>query len=121
MVLTAATGMTSYISEPERGRRDWEGKENARRATYANRRRIKGKRGKDLARLAVPSGRHPIGEMTSGILRGIEDGWFIGEIADAAFSYQQALEKGDKRQVGVNVHAQRDAEEERPKHDVPGL
>ncbi len=66
---------------------------------------------KDLARLAVPSGKHPIGEMTSGILRGIEDGWFIGEIADAAFVYQQALEKGDKRQVGVNVHAQDDAEE----------
>ena len=66
---------------------------------------------KDLARLAVPSGEHPIGEMTSGILRGIEDGWFIGEIADAAFVYQQSLEKGDKRQVGVNVHAQDDAEE----------
>jgi methylmalonyl-CoA mutase, N-terminal domain len=42
--------------------------------------------------------------MTSGILRGIEDGWFTSEIADAAFTYQQALEKGDKRIVGVNVH-----------------
>jgi methylmalonyl-CoA mutase N-terminal domain/subunit len=41
--------------------------------------------------------------MTSGILRGIEDGWFSAEIADAAFSYQKALEKGDKRVVGVNV------------------
>jgi methylmalonyl-CoA mutase N-terminal domain/subunit len=49
------------------------------------------------------SGRHPIGEMTSGILRGIEDGWFIGEIADAAFVYQHALEKGDKKVVGVNT------------------
>jgi methylmalonyl-CoA mutase N-terminal domain/subunit len=43
------------------------------------------------------------GSMTSGILRGIEDGWFMSEIADAAFSYQKALEKGDKRVVGVNV------------------
>jgi methylmalonyl-CoA mutase, N-terminal domain len=60
---------------------------------------------KDLARLAVPSGQHPIGEMTSGILRGIEDGWFTGEIADSAFTYQQALEKGDKKQVGVNIYA----------------
>jgi methylmalonyl-CoA mutase N-terminal domain/subunit len=59
---------------------------------------------KDMARAAVPSGRHPIGEMTSGILRGIEDGWFTGEIADSAFAYQQALEKGDKKMVGVNCH-----------------
>jgi len=44
------------------------------------------------------------GTITSGILRGIEDGWFMAEIADAAFTYQQALEKGDKRIVGVNCH-----------------
>ena len=44
-----------------------------------------------------------IGPMTAGILRGIEDGWFMAEIADAAFVYQQALEKGDKKIVGVNV------------------
>jgi methylmalonyl-CoA mutase N-terminal domain/subunit len=47
---------------------------------------------------------HPIGPMTSGILRGIEDGWFMAEIADAAFAYQRHLEKGDKRIVGVNCH-----------------
>ncbi|MGH4009852.1 MAG: acyl-CoA mutase large subunit family protein [Pseudonocardiaceae bacterium] len=58
---------------------------------------------KDMAAAAVPSGQHPIGEMTSGILRGIEDGWFTGEISDAAFAYQQALEKGDKKIVGVNT------------------
>jgi methylmalonyl-CoA mutase N-terminal domain/subunit len=58
---------------------------------------------RDMAAAAVPSGRYPIGEMTSGILRGIEDGWFTGEIADAAFAYQQALEKGDKKIVGVNM------------------
>jgi len=46
----------------------------------------------------------PDGTMTGGILRGIEDGWFTGEIAESAFQYQQALEKGDKRVVGVNVH-----------------
>jgi methylmalonyl-CoA mutase N-terminal domain/subunit len=43
--------------------------------------------------------------MTSGILRGIEDGWFTSETADAAFTYQQQLEKGDKKVVGVNVNA----------------
>jgi methylmalonyl-CoA mutase N-terminal domain/subunit len=45
------------------------------------------------------------GTMTSGILRGIEEGWFTGEIADAAFVYQRALEKGDKKVVGVNTLA----------------
>src|SRR3569833_2336902 len=45
------------------------------------------------------------GTMTSGILRGIEDGWCTGEIAEAAFVYQRALEKGDKKVVGVNTLA----------------
>jgi methylmalonyl-CoA mutase, N-terminal domain len=44
------------------------------------------------------------GPMTAGILRGIEDGWFMSEIAESAFWYQQQVEKGDKRIVGVNVH-----------------
>jgi len=44
----------------------------------------------------------PDGTMMSGILHGIETGWFSAEIAEAAFAYQQKLEKGDKRVVGVN-------------------
>jgi methylmalonyl-CoA mutase N-terminal domain/subunit len=44
------------------------------------------------------------GTMTAGLLRGIEEGWFITEIADSAFAYQQQLEKGEKRVVGVNVY-----------------
>ena len=51
------------------------------------------------------------GTMTSGILRGIEDGWFMSEIADAAFAYQQALEKGTKRIVGVNTLTSEDDDE----------
>ena len=58
---------------------------------------------KDLAAQAVPSGEHGIGEMTSGLLRGIDDGYFTGEIADAAFAYANAVEKGDKKVVGVNT------------------
>ncbi|MEO6881498.1 MAG: methylmalonyl-CoA mutase family protein [Mycobacteriaceae bacterium] len=58
---------------------------------------------KDLARLEVPSGVFPVGGMTSGILRGIEDGYFTGETADAAFAYQRALETGQKKVVGVNT------------------
>ncbi|HEX6076127.1 MAG TPA: methylmalonyl-CoA mutase family protein, partial [Micromonosporaceae bacterium] len=42
------------------------------------------------------------GPMTAGILRGIEDGWFMAEIAESAFQYQQLVEKGDKKVVGVN-------------------
>jgi methylmalonyl-CoA mutase N-terminal domain/subunit len=44
------------------------------------------------------------GTMMSGLLRGIEDAWFIGEIADASFTYQIAFEKGEKRVVGVNTY-----------------
>ena len=50
---------------------------------------------------ATQRGEKPI---TRGLLRGIEDGWFMSEIAEAAFQYQRALEKGDKKVVGVNVH-----------------
>ncbi|HEY8789295.1 MAG TPA: methylmalonyl-CoA mutase family protein [Actinopolymorphaceae bacterium] len=54
-----------------------------------------------LAAQAVPDGRHPIGPITSGILAGIESGWFTGKIADAASAYQAALEDGTKHVVGV--------------------
>ncbi len=47
---------------------------------------------------------HAVGPMTSGILRGIEDGWFMSEIAESAFQYQVAVEKDDKLVVGVNCH-----------------
>jgi methylmalonyl-CoA mutase, N-terminal domain len=53
---------------------------------------------------ASPRRAHPIGPMTSGILRGIEDGWFMAEIAESAFRYQQQLEKGEKKIVGVNCY-----------------
>jgi methylmalonyl-CoA mutase N-terminal domain/subunit len=67
---------------------------------------------------AVRSGELP---MTRGILRGIEDGWFTSEIAEAAFAYQVALEKGEKRIVGVNCHEEsitHDLEILRVSHDV---
>jgi methylmalonyl-CoA mutase N-terminal domain/subunit len=61
------------------------------------------------------------GSITAGILRGIEDGWFTAHIAEAAFVYQQALEKGDKRIVGVNAHTgtvAKDLEILRVSHEV---
>jgi transposase len=46
----AEFGIRSYVSEPARGRRRWEGKEEAQAAVYGNRRRIKEQRGKELLR-----------------------------------------------------------------------
>ena len=50
--------------------------------------------------------------VTRGLLRGIEEGWFMSEIAEAAFQYQVSLEKREKRIVGVNCH------EESVTHDL---
>lgn len=61
------------------------------------------------------------GTITSGILRGIEDGWFTSEIADSAYIYQRALEDGAKRIVGVNCHTgtiAKDLEIMRVSHEV---
>jgi transposase len=46
-----AVGVRSYISEPDRGRRNWTDHPEARDAVYRNRRRIRGTRGKRLLRL----------------------------------------------------------------------
>lgn len=52
-VLTDLAGLEvrSYISEPDRGRRCWKNRSAAKAAVYANRRRIRGKRGQALRRL----------------------------------------------------------------------
>ena len=46
-----AVGVRSYISEPDRGRRNWKKNPVARDAVYRNRRRIRGARGQRLLRL----------------------------------------------------------------------
>ena len=46
----AGLEVRSYIAEPERGTRNWDNKAEAKQAVYANRRRIRGKRGKELQR-----------------------------------------------------------------------
>ena len=45
-----ARGLRSYISEPRRGRRNWKRNRDAPPPTYANRWRIRGRRGKRLWR-----------------------------------------------------------------------
>src|SRR6266545_3703398 len=44
------------------------------------------------------------GSMLEGVLAGIEQGWFQQQMADAAFAYQQQVEKGAKVIVGVNKY-----------------
>ncbi|HEY8729160.1 MAG TPA: methylmalonyl-CoA mutase family protein [Acidothermaceae bacterium] len=59
--------------------------------------------------------------MTAGILRGIEDGWFNGLIADAAYRQQEAFESGQRHVVGVNVFTdefERPLEVMRVSHEV---
>ena len=51
LVDLGAVGVRSYISEPDRGRRNWKKKPDARAAVYRNRRRIRGPRGLRLLRL----------------------------------------------------------------------
>src|SRR5678810_661381 len=43
-------GVRTYIAEPERGRRNWEGRQTEKEAVYRNRRRIRGGRGKRMQR-----------------------------------------------------------------------
>jgi transposase len=50
LVALEAVGVRSYISEPDRGRRNWKDNPEARDAVYRNRRRIRGARGKRLMR-----------------------------------------------------------------------
>jgi transposase len=45
-----AAGCRSYIPEPDRGQRNWEGKHEEKKRVYANRRRTRGERSKGLQR-----------------------------------------------------------------------
>src|SRR5882672_1766882 len=51
MIDLAAVGLRSYVAEPDRGRRDWSKEPQAQTPVYANRRRIRGARGRRLMRL----------------------------------------------------------------------
>ncbi|HEY3872045.1 MAG TPA: methylmalonyl-CoA mutase family protein [Actinocrinis sp.] len=46
------------------------------------------------------------GSITAGLLRGIDEGYFTAQTAEASFQYQQAVESGRKRIVGVNAHTE---------------
>jgi transposase len=50
LVILKDVEVRSYCSEPDRGRRNWIGKQEEKDAVYQNRRRIRGERGKRLLR-----------------------------------------------------------------------
>jgi transposase len=50
LVGMAELEVRSYIAEPDRGSRNWDGKEAEQAAVYGNRRRVKGDRGKRMQR-----------------------------------------------------------------------
>jgi transposase len=50
VTMLRAAGVRTYMSEPDRGRRQWNNKAEEQEAVYANRRRIRGDRGKELLR-----------------------------------------------------------------------
>jgi transposase len=66
-----AVGVRSYISEPDRGRRNWTKNPAARDAVYRNRRRIRGARGLRLLRLRGERLERPVAHLyeTGGMRR----------------------------------------------------
>src|SRR5450755_2223735 len=46
------------------------------------------------------------GSMLDGTIACIEDGWFVGEIADAAYQFQSKIASGEWIQVGVNGYVE---------------
>ena len=53
------------------------------------------------------------GTMLEGVYAGIEEGWFVGEIADAAYRFAREVEEGRRIVVGVNAFTDGD-DGERP-------
>jgi len=51
------------------------------------------------------------GSILNGVLRGVDDGFFQNEIAQAAYTYQKQVESGEQTIVGVNAYASEDEEE----------
>ena len=50
------------------------------------------------------------GSMLDGVLVGIDDGWFQGAIADAAYEFEKAVTSGERAIVGVNTYVRSDDE-----------
>lgn len=110
----AEAGCRSYISEPDRGGRRWEGKEEARDATYENRRRMTRKKGKALMRkrgeLIERSFAHTLesGAMRRAHLRGQENIMKRYHLHTAAFNLGLVMRSivGAGTPKGLNARAE---------------
>src|SRR5580693_2824649 len=49
------------------------------------------------------------GSMLEGAIACIEDGWFVSEIADAAYQFQSKVARGEWQLVGVNAYVEDDS------------
>jgi methylmalonyl-CoA mutase N-terminal domain/subunit len=47
--------------------------------------------------------------MLDGVIACIEEGWFVSEIADAAYAFQSKIARGELVQVGVNAYVQEES------------
>ncbi|MEE2768104.1 MAG: methylmalonyl-CoA mutase family protein [Actinomycetota bacterium] len=50
------------------------------------------------------------GSILEGVYAGIENGFFVGEIADAAYRFEREVNRGERIIVGVNAHTDGDDE-----------
>jgi len=51
------------------------------------------------------------GSMLDGVLRGIDEGWFQGSLADSAYQFEKALGSGERVIVGVNKYSSEDEDQ----------
>jgi len=58
-----------------------------------------------VERLLAEIDRMGSGSMLDGVLRGIDDGWFQGALADSAYAFEKALGSGERTIVGVTKYA----------------
>jgi methylmalonyl-CoA mutase N-terminal domain/subunit len=52
------------------------------------------------------------GSLLDGVLRGVDEGWFVDEIAESAYAIEQALQRGERIVVGVNAFTDGNDEEQ---------
>ena len=51
------------------------------------------------------------GSVLEGVIACVDDGWFVGEIADAAYAFQSKIARGEWKLVGVNAYTEGDDHE----------
>jgi methylmalonyl-CoA mutase N-terminal domain/subunit len=52
------------------------------------------------------------GSMLDGVLAGVDEGWFVDEIAESAYATEQAIQRGEQIIVGVNAFTEGNDEDD---------